>query len=75
MITLTNDFHCTEAAIRPRDDGTVSRRTARRVWRDLCGMTGCRCGGLAGERGGRYFLTYDWRGEDYIVVDSAGEEA
>ena len=53
-IELINEFHGTTARIRPRLDRTVSRRTERRVWRELCGMTDCGCGSV---RGGRYYLT------------------
>lgn len=55
-ITLTNSFHRTSAVIRLRPDGTISRRTVRRVWTELCGMTDCTCSGHGGVRGGTYSL-------------------
>lgn len=55
LITLTNDFHGTEAAV--RGDNMVGRGkalsavTVRRTWRALCGIEGCTCGGVLGQRG------------------------
>lgn len=59
-ITLTNNFHNTEAKVRPIEikDGRfvgfdkISRKTALRLHRELCGIDGCVCGGTFGERGG-----------------------
>ena len=50
-ITLTNDFHGTRATVRPRVDGTMAPATVRRVRRELCGMSDCRCSGYLGTRG------------------------
>jgi hypothetical protein len=49
MITLRNDFHGTLVrivGIRPIRAATIDRIRDR-----LCGVSGCRCGGLIGERG------------------------
>jgi hypothetical protein len=65
-ITLTNDFHNTEAKVRPIEikDGRfkISRKTALRLRRELCGVDGCTCGGTFGERGGAHL---DVINEDY----------
>lgn len=42
-ITIRNEFHNTEATIRPREDGTISAATYRRARRELCGISTCRC--------------------------------
>ena len=49
-ITLINDFHNTDVTLRPRG-GWLSKDQVRRARRMLCGVTGCTCGGNAGERG------------------------
>jgi hypothetical protein len=61
-ITLTNDFHNTSATVRPvpiksgRFAGyhKIAWKTVMRLRRELCGRTGCKCGGQFGERGGAY---------------------
>jgi hypothetical protein len=56
-LTLTNSFHNTEARVRPIPQGDgysfISRKTALRLRRELCGVTGCTCGGEFGQRGGK----------------------
>lgn len=62
QITLTNDFHNTSATVRPvpiksgRFAGyhKIAWKTVMRLRRELCGRTGCKCGGQFGERGGAY---------------------
>ena len=63
-LTLTNDFHNTEAVVHPRVVETtrsgkrilgLTHRQVLRADRKLCGMADCRCGGIAGERG-RFWL-------------------
>jgi len=57
-ITLTNSFHNTEANVRPvlitegRFAGKykISKATAKRLQRTLCGVSGCTCGGEFGQR-------------------------
>lgn len=51
MITLTNEFHRKTATLRLAPDGKVSHRTGLRVWRALCGVDRCACGGQLGQRG------------------------
>ena len=67
-LTLTNDFHNTEAVVHPRvvcvnEWGQrflgLTHSQVRRADRKLCGMPDCSCGGIAGERGGRYWLSLD----------------
>ena len=60
-VTLSNDFHATEAVIilRPLPNGRdyfVSRRQARRCERILCGQADCVCGDTFGRRGGEQAL-------------------
>ena len=81
--TLTNDFHNTEATIRPvaitsgRFAGLhmVSRATLLRVKRKLCGMTGCCCGGQFGERGGAYLRVVNEDGDRNLIIDIGGSHA
>jgi hypothetical protein len=62
-ITLTNDFHNTEATVIPvlitegRFSGKykISRKTAQRLHRELCGSKECCCGDTFGARGGNRF--------------------
>ena len=69
-VTLTNDFHGTSAAVRPvtitegRFAGMhkISRKTALRLRSELCGSSGCTCGGNFGERGGAHLAVIN---EDY----------
>ena len=68
MITLTNDFHNTEATVRiaelqPGQVRQISRSTYNRIRRELCGMSDCQCGdvrgcdyGMFSDPTGRYFL-------------------
>jgi hypothetical protein len=79
-ITLTNEFHNTEANVRPVEiaEGRykgyhmVSKSTARRLRNTLCGVSGCTCGGNFGERGGAYLQVVN---EDYdgnYIIDMRG---
>ena len=69
-IELTNNFHNTEAKVRPVliTDGRfkgyhkISRRTALRLRSELCGSADCTCGGCFGERGGAHLNVIS---EDY----------
>lgn len=75
-IILTNEFHGTEARVRPslitsgRFTGyhRVRRATVRKLRAALCGVAGCTCGGNFGERGGSYLavVDQDYQG-DYII--------
>jgi hypothetical protein len=76
-ITLTNSFHNTSATVRPvpitegRFAGLhkISRKTALRLRRELCGSTDCTSGGNFGERGGAHLAVIN---EDYdrnYIVD------
>ena len=82
-ITLTNEFHNTSATVRPvaitegRFAGLhkVSRKTALRLRSELCGVSGCTCGGNFGERGGVVFAVVN---EDYdrnYIVDLSRNNA
>jgi hypothetical protein len=50
-ITLRNDFHDSQATVRVGEDGYLSPSQIRRVRKSLCGIEGCCCGGMLGERG------------------------
>lgn len=78
-ITLTNNFHGTSAIVRPvaimegRFAGkhVITRKTAQRLQRTLCGSSGCACGGNFGERGGVRLAVIN---EDYdcnYIIDMA----
>jgi hypothetical protein len=62
MVTLTNDFHNTEARVRcevSEYDGVLCIRLSatqtNRAWKKLCGIRECRCSdGPCGERGPQY---------------------
>jgi len=46
-IDITSDFHNTSTTVRiDRDGQTIGDSTARRIDRDLCGVSGCLCGGI-----------------------------
>lgn len=51
-ITMTNSFHNTSATLDVPPTGRISGSVVRRVRRQLCGKSGCQCGGNFGERGG-----------------------
>ena len=47
----TNDFHNTSVAfLAPVDGGTLSKATTKRIFRTLCGMSDCCCGGIRGKQ-------------------------
>lgn len=51
-VTITNDFHDTEAKVRVASlPANLSRSQIARVRRTLCGISGCTCGGYLSERG------------------------
>ena len=50
MVTVRNDFHGTEARLRP---GLLSARTVRRVRAQLC-PSDCQCGDTLGTRGNQH---------------------
>lgn len=79
QVILTNDFHGTSAIVRPaaitegRFAGKhmITRKTAQRLQRALCGSAGCVCGGSFGERGGAKLAVVN---EDYdrsYIIDMA----
>ena len=69
-ITLVNDFHGTEAVVLAREIAPhwecghhvehaiygLTHRQVLRARRKLCGIAGCTCGGIAGERGGQWWV-------------------
>jgi len=82
-VTLTNNFHNTSSKVRPvviangRFAGMhkISRKTALRLRSELCGVSGCVCGGTFGERGG---VLLDVVSEDYdrnYIIDLARNNA
>lgn len=57
-ITLSNNFHNTEATANvksysAKDEYIISKRTARRLRRELCGSKDCTCGDTFGARPNR----------------------
>ena len=50
MATLINTYHNTEYNTRKRPGDRLSLSTIRRMRFALCGVGGCSCGGIAGER-------------------------
>ena len=74
-ITLSNEFHRTEASFRPVaiNGGLhkISRNTALRLRRELCGRTDCKCGGTFGERGGEYLAVINEDRDRNYIVDLA----
>ncbi len=53
-ITLTNDFHNTEATVIVNDSMMLSNSQIKRAQKKLCGMSGCECSNAAGTRGRQY---------------------
>lgn len=54
-ITYSNDFHGTSARVRVTESRSgqydLSRDQVRRIRAKLCGVSGCTCGGVIGQRG------------------------
>lgn len=77
QVTLTNSFHGTSATVRPVaiKDGRfagmhkISRKTALRLRSELCGSSGCTCGGNFGERGGAYLAVVNEDYERNYIID------
>jgi hypothetical protein len=67
LITLTNNYHHTETRVL---SGELSRATARRVRRTLCGSRECTCGGVLGQRGSQ--MQPDGRSDAIIEDESDG---
>ena len=82
-ILLINDFHGTEATVRPVPitDGRfagyykVSQRVSKRLHNALCGSRDCTCGDTFGARVGPYIevINQDYNG-NYIVQLHIGED-
>lgn len=75
-IILSNSFHNTEATVRPVEITSgrfcglhkISRKTALRLRRELCGRAGCSCGGVFGQRdGARLEVVNEDFGRNYII--------
>lgn len=49
-VELRNDFH--HSAVRVRATGLLSEVATRRVYRELCGIRECTCGGIRGPQDG-----------------------
>jgi len=49
-ITLMNDFHETRVDVRVTNGRQLSNRQESRVRRELCGVAGCKCGGMHGRQ-------------------------
>jgi hypothetical protein len=76
-ITLSNEFHSTEATVIPQliADGRfkgyykISRKVAMRLRNELCGMSDCSCGGNFGERGGNRLDVCNEDSERNYIID------
>ncbi len=76
-IILSNSFHNTEATVRPVEITSgrfcglhkISRKTALRLRRELCGFDGCVCGGTFGERGGAKLDVVDEDCDRNYIID------
>ena len=67
-ITIRNNFHNTEVVVNVGPSNTITGATASRIQKKLCGVSGCKCGGVLGERGPQEF-TYDYRlNESFKVI-------
>lgn len=64
-LKLTNEFHNSQARVRVDltqegnripgcVSGSISAKTARRIERELCGISGCTCGNTCGTRGRQF---------------------
>lgn len=51
MITIRNDFHNTEVSICANIGDQLTESQTKRARNELCGISGCTCGGPIGERG------------------------
>jgi hypothetical protein len=49
-ITLVNNFHKTEVTLTAKNN-RLSAGQVRSAQQSLCGVRGCKCGGMLGERG------------------------
>ena len=67
-ITVKNNFHNTEANVVLRwGTNKISGSTVRRIAKELCGLSGCKCGGVMGERGPQDF-TFDYNIDENFNV-------
>ena len=69
MTTFENTLHNTTATVRASVGDRISRRTERRVWKDLCGIEGCTCAGAGGVRGGDTVIVTYWPndGKPFVI--------
>ena len=49
-ITITNDFHHSSITVRVPSNGLLSVGTTKRIYRTLCGIADCQCGGIRGKQ-------------------------
>jgi len=76
-ITLSNNFHNTEATVIPqaitegrfKGYAKISRKTAMRLKNELCGSADCLCGGNFGERGGSHLEVINEDYERNYIID------
>jgi len=48
--TLTNDFHNSSVTVNVPANGLLSVGQTKRVYRELCGISDCQCGGIRGRQ-------------------------
>lgn len=70
LVTITNDFHGTEARVRA---GAISLRTIQRVRKALCGIDECTCGGNLSERGAQQVEIIPLYRDRYFVEPTTAE--
>jgi hypothetical protein len=76
IVTLRSDFHGTNVDVRvPGLPATLTASQTKRVKRELCGVTGCTCGGVRGRQmanDGNLLdveTTYDSNGAPQLVIE------
>jgi len=65
-VTLSNDFHNSSVVVRVPHNGVLSPSTTKRVYRELCGISDCTCGGI---RGSQELIPDGWCVDTYSVQD------
>lgn len=61
--TLTNDFHKTEAKVKPTQGGFLNRDQVKRVRKKLCGKDGCCCG----------VNVLSTRGDQFVIIEDCND--
>ncbi len=70
--TIRNDFHNTQVHVRAEVGDTLSAQVTARVQRELCGVSGCQCGGALRQQDG-FVVAEDYDGDGRQVFFLANE--